>query len=344
MTTTQAPGTTSNATYAVCNYTLSNPHSGNPELAAAVYPQQMDLTFRLPSVDFLSGNKVFESHFIPGPYEYPSGTEFGEFWALKGPRSANFSTRASFKPPEAEAFYASFWWCSKRFQGITVEPGGVVKFAATSSERLSFLFKTITNSTIGYGSSFTYAANSTGLNYTIDEGTFESLSEYFHSVLIAKASDDFGVIADGSLLALGGLLYQQDLENITTSITDTVTNILRSRALDENGNITDVTGRAVYDETYIRIQWLWLLLPLAETTLATLFFILTVAITSKHPLLKDSVLAYLATAARDEARKLPDLRITQWTSQQDLDGLVEGMVVKLEPDKHGELEFSRKDT
>ncbi|KAI0446161.1 hypothetical protein F4803DRAFT_559555 [Xylaria telfairii] len=343
MTTAKAPGTISNATYAVCNYTLSNPQSGNPELAAAVYPQQMDLTFRLPSVDFISGNKVFESHFIPGPYEYPSGTEFGEFWALKGPRSTNFSTQANFKPPEAEAFYASFWWCSKRIQGITVDPSGI-KYAATSSERLRFLFKTITNSTLGDGASFTYATNLTGLNYTIDEGTFESLSEYFHSVLVTEASDDRGVIGDGSLLALGGLLYQQDLENTTISITDTVTNILRSRTLDENGNITDVTGRAVYDETYIRVQWLWLLLPLVETTLATLFFILTVAITSKQPLLKDSVLAYLATAARDETQKIPDLRIMQWTSQQDLDGVVEGIVVKLEPDKHGEFEFSRKDT
>ncbi|GAP82843.1 hypothetical protein SAMD00023353_0103750 [Rosellinia necatrix] len=337
MTTAYAPGTRSNVTYAVCNYTLSNPHSENPELAAVLFPQQANLSFRLPSVDSISGNKVFESHFIPGPYIYPSGTEFGEFWALKGPRSTNVSTQASFKPPDAEAFYASFWWCSKSFQGITAEPGGV-KYAGKSSERLSFLFNT-TNSTTEGGSIFTYAANSTGLNYTLDESTFESLQEYFHSLLMAEASDDTTAIADGSLLAKGGLLYEQDLENITISITDTLTNILRSRALDENAKITDVAGRVFYDETYVRIQWLWLLLPLAETTLVTFLFVFSVVITSKQPLLKDSVLAYLATAAQDDAQTMPGLKITPRTSQQKLDGLAENMIVQLKPDKHQHFKF-----
>ncbi|TRX93176.1 hypothetical protein FHL15_006044 [Xylaria flabelliformis] len=338
------PGTKSNATYAVCNYTISNPHSGNPKLAAAIYPQQMNLTFRIPSVDLISGNKFFESHFIPGPFEYPSGTEFGEFWALKGPRITNFSTQASFNPPEAEAFFASFWWCSKSFQGVTAEPSGV-QYAATSAERLSFLSNTTTtNDTIEDGSTFIYGTNSTGLNYTLDESAFESLPEYFHTLLIAEGSDEFGEIGAPSLLAIGALLYQQDLKNITASMADTLTNILRSRDLDENANITNVTGRAVYDETYIRIDWVWLLLPLGETTLVTFLFILSVVITSKQPLLKDSVLAYLATAVRDDARKTTDLRVSQWTSQQDLDRLAEGMIVKLEPDEHGQFEFSRKNT
>ncbi|KAI0191798.1 hypothetical protein EV127DRAFT_492723 [Xylaria flabelliformis] len=344
MTTAIAPGTKSNATYAVCNYTMSNPHSGNPKLAAAIFPQQMNLTFRIPSVDLISGNKFFESHFIPGPFEYPSGTEFGEFWALKGPRTTSFSTQASFNPPEVEAFFASFWWCSKRFQGVTAEPSGV-QYAATSAERLNFLSNTTTtNDTIEDGSTFIYATNSTGLNYTMDESAFESLPEYFHTLLVAEGSDEFGEIGAPSLLSIGALLYQQDLKNITASMADTLTNILRSRALDENANITNITGKAVYDETYIRIHWVWLLLPLVETTLVTLLFILSVVITSKQPLLKDSVLAYLATAVRDDAQRTPDLRVSQQTSQQDLDRLAEGMVVKLEPDEHGQFEFFKKDT
>ncbi|TGJ81685.1 hypothetical protein E0Z10_g7082 [Xylaria hypoxylon] len=343
MTTARVPGGPSNATYAVCNYTLSNSQSGNSELAAAIYPQQLNLSFRLPSVDFISGNKVFESHFIPGPYHYPAGTEFGEFWALKAPKSTNFSTQASFNPPEAEAFYASFWWCSKSYQGITAEPSGV-KYEASSSERLSFLFNKTINNGISTESSFTYKANSTGMNYTLEEGTFETLTTYFNSLLTAEASDELYVIADGSILAIGGLLYQQDLENMTTSIADTLTNIMRSRTLDENFNITNVAGRAFFDETYIRIQWIWLLLPLAETALITLLFILSVVITSKQPLLKDSVLAYLATTVKDDAGNTSDLRMTQWTSQQNLDELAEGVIVKLEPDGQGRLGFARKDT
>ncbi|KAI0118165.1 hypothetical protein GGR51DRAFT_572183, partial [Nemania sp. FL0031] len=332
----------SNATYAVCGYTLSNSHSGNPELAAAMYPSQVNLTFRIPSVDFISHNKVFDSHFIPGPYQ--EGTEFGEFWALKGPKSTNFSTQAGFKAPEAKAFYASFWWCSKIFQGITVKPSGI-SYTATSSERLSYLFRRSNNNNINNGSIITFAANSTGLNYTIDEATYDLLPEYFHGLLTTVASDDGYNFGYGlPLLALGGLLYQQNLENLTDSITDTVTNILRSRVFDENANITDVTGRVIYDETYIHIQWAWLLLPLAETTLVTLLLILSIAITSKQPLLKDSVLAYLATDVRDHGQKASNLRITQWTSQRELESLAEGMIVKLELDKHGQFEFSTEGT
>ncbi|KAJ8125076.1 hypothetical protein O1611_g8564 [Lasiodiplodia mahajangana] len=331
-----APGTLGlNATYAVCNYTVSNSHSENPELAAAMYPRQASLTFRVPSVDSISGNKVFESDFIPGPYG-DSMTVFGEFWALKGPRSTNFSTLANFKPPEAKAFYASFWWCSRSFQGITVEPSGI-KYMATSSERLNFLYP-MSNDYI-----MTFTANSTGLNYTLNAATAEALQEYFRSPLMTTASDTtitFGF--NYPLLSIGELLYQEDLENVTNSIADALTNILRSRALDENANITDITGRAVYDETYIRIQWLWLLLPLAETTLVTFLFILSVAITSKHPLLKDSVLANLATTVRDGAQKASNLRVTQWTSQQELNSLAEGITVKLELDEHGQFEFSRE--
>ncbi|KAI0967295.1 hypothetical protein F4678DRAFT_483158 [Xylaria arbuscula] len=288
MTTAQIPGSTSNATYAACNYTLSNPHSGNLELAS-----------------FISGNKVLESRFVPGPWEYPSGTEFGEFWALKGPRSENFSSQADFKPPDAEAFYASFWWCSRSHQGITVDPSGV-KYAATSSERLSFLFNTTIKNGTQDESIFTYTANSTGLTYTLDEGTFESLQEYYGSLLTTEAEDKYGVIADGSDLAIGGLLYTQDLKNMTLSIGGSLTNILRSRSLDENSNITDVSGRA-------------LLLPLAETTLITFLFILSVVITSKQPLLKDSILAYLMTTVRGDVGKGTYLELTERTSYQGLD-------------------------
>ncbi|KAI1133374.1 hypothetical protein F5Y10DRAFT_287757 [Nemania abortiva] len=330
------------ATYALCNYTLFNPHGGNPELASAILPVQVNLTFRLPSVNSISGNKVFKSYFTPGPYV--SMAELGEFWALKGPSKTNFSRinfsiQESFKPPEAEAFYASFWWCSRSFKGITVEKGSV-KYTATSSERLRFLFRTIRAHT---PYAYTFTTNSTGLNYTLNEQTITSLPNYFDRLLEGEALDDY-VISDGSPLATSVLLYQQDLGNMTTSVADTLTNILRSRVLDENANITDVTGTAVYEETYIRIQWQWLLLPLAETTLVTLLFILSVVITSKQPLLKDSVLAYLATAVRDDAKKTLNLRITQWTSQQELDDLAEDMVVKLESDDRGRFEFYRKRT
>ncbi|KAI1152467.1 hypothetical protein F4825DRAFT_307815 [Nemania diffusa] len=329
----------SNSTYAVCNYTLSNHHSGNAELAAAAYPATFSLSYKIPSVDFNSRNKVLDSRMVPGPLK--TNTEFGEFSALKAPANTNFSTQVSFNPPLAEAFYASFWWCQRSYQGITVEPDGI-KYAAESSELLHYLFNTSITTAAPYGYSYTYAAESTGLNYTIEGGTYEALTTYMNTLLSTTAEDQSLVLADASNVAIGALLYLQDLENMTTSIADSLTNIMRSRTLDENFNITDVPGRAFYDETYIQVQWIWLLHPLGEAALVTLLFIFCVVVTSKQPLLKDSVLAYLATTVKDDMGKTSGLSVMRWTSQGHLNDVAEDIIVKLEPDEQGQMEFSRK--
>ncbi|KAJ2993362.1 hypothetical protein NUW58_g1862 [Xylaria curta] len=340
ITTAQAPGGSSNATYAACNYTLSNPKPGNPNLAAAIYPVRHSLSFRIPSVDFNSGNKVFESEFIPGFYTIRN--EVGEFRALRALGSTNFSSQASFEPPEAEALFASFWWCSRRYLSLTAEPSGVT-YASESSEPLHYLFNTSIDTAVPYGYSYTYTANSTGLNYTLEGGTYESLTMYLRSLLMSTAVDRALGLAGGSVLTTGELLYEQDLENMTKSVADSLTNIMRSRALDENFNITDVAGKSFYNETYIEVRWIWLLLPVTETVLITFLFLLSVAIMSKQPLLKDSVLAYLATAVKDDSGKTSDFGLMQWSSQKDLDDLVEDIIVKLESNEQGWMSFSRKD-
>jgi hypothetical protein len=288
-------------------------------------------------VDSTSLNKVFQSHLIPGPYT--NQTEFGEFWALRAPKNTNFSTPASFKPPAAEAFYASFYWCTRTFEGITAGPGGV-EYVATSSERLTILAN---DTKIGNGKGNTYAADSTGVRYTIEEATYEGVTMYLNTLLVTEAVDQAVPLAEGAILSTGALLYQQDLGNMTTSIADTMTNIMRSSVLDENYNVTNVAGTAFFNETYIRVSWLWILLPVFETAFVTTLFVLSVVVTSKHPLLKDSVLAYLSTAAKDDVDRPSDLIMTQWTTQAELNGLAADMIVQLEPDDHGQLNFIRKD-
>ncbi|KAI8632610.1 hypothetical protein F5Y19DRAFT_325574 [Xylariaceae sp. FL1651] len=331
----------SNATYAACNYTLSNSHSENAALANQLYPQLVNLTYRIPAVDYDSGNKVFHSTLIPGPNQLR--TEFGEFFALRAPKNTTaFQTPADFKPPIAEAFYASFWWCSKTFRGITVDPNGA-KYASVSSERLTFSFMGPANG-INHDASYNYVTNSTGTKYTIDSATYQALTMYLYYLLRAQAYEQLIEIDTGTILSTGNLLYQDDLGNMTTSLADSMTNIMRSSFLDENFNITNVPGKGFYDETYIRVRWVWILIPLTETTLITVLFTLSVILTSRQPLLKDSVLAYLSTAMEDGKGSKSELRMTQWTTQAELDDEAEDMIVKLEPDEQGRLRFFRKDT
>ncbi|KAI0192818.1 hypothetical protein F4808DRAFT_442603 [Astrocystis sublimbata] len=337
-----APGGGGNTTYATCNYTMSNNHSGNPELAAALYPVTPSLSFRIPSVDFNSGNKILQSGFIPG--FYTTNIEVGEFFALRAASTSTKTTsEATFEPPKADAFFASFFWCSRTYKGITTKPGGVVKYAEETSEPLHYLFNTTVDAAIAGSQSYTYQANKTGLRYELDEGTYEALTEYLHSLLATTALDQALALADGSIFNTGRLLYLQDLQNMTNSLADSLTNLMRSSTPDENFNVTNIPGQAFYDERYIRVRYIWLILPVAITALITLLFVSSVVVSSRTPLLKDSVLAYLATNVRDDAGRASDMSMMQWNSQQDLDDTTKGVLVRLESDKQGYMNFFRKD-
>lgn len=300
-----------------------------------------NLSFRVPAVDSNSGNKVFHSSMVPGPYK--TNTEFGEFWALRtpdNPNATNFDSLDSFKAPIAEVFTASFWWCEKTFHGVTAGPGGVT-YNSTSHERLTAR----SSSAMGmndYAYTFT-AGGDSGRNYTMGAVTYEALTLYFNILLNTVANDLFLPIADGSVLSTGGLLYQQDLGNVTESVEEAVTNVMRSTTLGENHNVTDVGGRAYFDETYIRVRWPWVVLPVGVTALVAVFFLLSVVATLREPLLKDSVLAYLSTTVKDDTGRFSELSMTRWTTRRELDDRAENIVVKLQPDAQGQLGFHRTD-
>lgn len=333
-----------NTTYASCKYTLSNEDSGNAEMARGLYPTNINLTFRVPSLDVNSGNKVFESHFIPGPDA--ARTELGEFFALKAPENiTSFQSQEDFEAPDAEAFYASFWWCSQTLQGITAGSQGV-NVKNTSWQRLIQ-----TNGHIGAPEFFyTYITEPSGLNYTIEGWSYESLPPYISDILGAQAFDQFydsSTELGGShskVLAVGALLYETHLENITESLAGTLTNIIRSTSFDENANATNIDGKAFFNEVYIQVRWVWLLVPLLETALITLLLALSIFTTLKEPLIKDNVLAYLSTTVEGHTGSESELLMTPWTTERALNDQAEDMIVKLEPDEQGQLRFFRQDT
>ncbi|KAJ8111831.1 hypothetical protein ONZ43_g5530 [Nemania bipapillata] len=294
-----------------------------------------------------------------GPYNLNGlRIRLGEFSALKATKNTNFTPPgrfdmdaaealyASFDPPQGEVVYASFRWCERSYQGITVDPSGV-GYVIQSSNQLRCLYNASSDlgcncEDCGYLSPL--IANSTNSNYSIDEVAHLSLTHYLNVILSTKRDDyqPFVNAVDDEIIDKGAVLYQQDLGNLTTNLADTLTNILRSRELDENFNITDVPGRAFYSETYIRVEWGWLLHPLGQAFYVTLLFICCIIATSKQPLLKDSVLAYLATTIEDNTGSTSGFSIAQRTSREHLEELAEDIIVKLEPDEKGHMKFSKK--
>lgn len=221
--------------------------------------------------------------------------------------------------------------------------GGDVTYNSTSQERLTEL----SSSAMGandYAYAYTYTTAGGARNYTLGGVTYEALTLYFNILMDTVASDLFLPIADGSILSTGGLLYQQDLGNVTASVEAAVTAVMRSAALGENRDVAEVRGRAYFDETYIRVRWPWVVLPAAVTALVAVFFLLAVVATLREPLLKDSVLAYLATAVKDDAGRFEEeLSLTRWTTRRELDDKAEDIVVKMLPDARGQLGFHRTD-
>jgi len=60
-----------------------------------------------------------------------------------------------------------------------------------------------------------------------------------------------------------------------------------------NLNITNVTDRVYTAETYVRMRWVWFILPLVETAAAVVLLAVSIAATRRQPLLKYLALTLL---------------------------------------------------
>ncbi|KAI0390984.1 hypothetical protein F5Y17DRAFT_442346 [Xylariaceae sp. FL0594] len=417
-----------NSTFAACNYTISNHESANQALADASNPNTGTLTYRIPPVEHESANTVFTSVFRPGFYS--KYDEFGEFIAWRAPPPSrngssifNFTTPETFVPPNVDVFFGSLFWCSRTFTDITVSPttgsgpgSRSVTYGSQTSERLRLVSTTnLTSPNVLYNyetisNSASTTADGNGVKkYSLEGGTYEGLALYFHTLLTSSAQDSLFALANGLALDTGTLLYlQPSLANTMSAIADTLTNLLRStgsgteNSVTENLNATTVAGRAWFDETYIRVRWIWLLPLVTEAGLVLIFFTLTVLKTVvgtdagtgtppqpldgdsndftsvsantrrrrrrektrlKTPLLKDSVLAYLATTVtsttistsretnippprdgnHDSSNNNDILALRPGTDFTELDDIADGIRVRLEEDgRDGKLVFVRK--
>lgn len=128
----------------------------------------------------------------------------------------------------------------------------------------------------------------------------------------------------------------------STNLPRTVADISRSvnYALGQAPSAEDVQGRTIEPEQYIQVHWLWIILPVAEITMAIAFLLATLVRTSRAGVLawKSSAIVPLLIAL--DGWDYSNLRTATW---KEVEGQAEFMHGLLVQDSSGVQRFRRMD-
>ncbi|KAK7917656.1 hypothetical protein PG985_011264 [Apiospora marii] len=209
------------------------------------------------------------------------------------------------KPPPVQMFYAEFGWCEQMYRNVTATPAGISHAELNvTSERLANAGSLTSPNEPGneMGTYYkSYVANSTGRVYNISR--MATMLPNVLSVLLSSTVENniYRPDFDRNIkFDLGYALMNSPLEKFSSDLSAALTSQIRSADPGDNYNATTVKGRAVYDETYIRVRWPWMILPLVEITLAALLLVASIIATGGMPLWKTSGLAFLVSGGWEE--------------------------------------------
>ncbi|KAI0435792.1 hypothetical protein F4803DRAFT_573796 [Xylaria telfairii] len=247
-------------------------------------------------------------------------------------------------PPPTEVYYAVFKWCSKTYYNATSSQRRLNHGPITSQE-LTFANRIEAGDAgnlIGT-TYFTYTSNETSATFNITNMAINVLPNYLGSLFTTTVyhniyKPDIG--PDTDLLAIGFTLMNSNLSHVISDITETLTNLIRSNNPGDNYNSTTITGEAFFKEPYIEVRWAYLTLPFTVTLFSAILLAITIIITDKQPLLKQSSMAFLVN--RLQGWDDEDLDVDGPQTQEKLSRLAETMVARLEEDQNGRERLMRK--
>ncbi|KAK6856418.1 hypothetical protein PG995_006605, partial [Apiospora arundinis] len=232
---------------------------------------------------------------------------FGSFTAVK-PLDKGYPTmvnRTKLKPPPVQISYAELGWCEQQYRNVTATQAGISHAdVKMTSERLISTGETyLPDDPMNKMGAFyeSYKANSTGQIYNISRMA-SILPNVLEIILTSNVVNNiYRPDFDRNIkLDLGYALLSSPFERVTVDLAAALTNQIRSVDPGDNYNATTIKGKAVYDETYIRVRWPWMILPLAEITLSALLLVASIIVTWGMPLWKTSGLAFLVSGRWEE--------------------------------------------
>ncbi|KAL8294630.1 hypothetical protein RB597_007752 [Gaeumannomyces tritici] len=210
--------------------------------------------------------------------------------------SLNASTSQN-RPPPVDVFDYSWEWCEKTLRNVSAR-GGELHIGAMDVSPLPNMTQqgdVITVHGHSDGNTYVYSSNRSESKYLIGQMSHMRLrlvrELFFDQEVFSRSGGDATNNAKDGLLDFGMFVYQSDLADLARRHAVTVDNMLHSRA--SNTNATMREGTAFVVETYVRVRWAWILLPVIEAVGTAVLLVACIILTRRRPLLKDSALALL---------------------------------------------------
>lgn len=271
-------------------------------------------------------------------------------------------------PMRTELLRASWNLCEQVYSDVSVDLG-VLSVGNVTANPLAL---------VATDSGYTLQSNASGLNYTVaesgsgewDEGALSQLLDLhlgyspmpWWSNPTYRASDSNYIVysmpheklkwsfsdrtLDDALHPVSGLtqslsiyLRSADIEALTNNVASTLTARIRSNTAGGNANLTMLPGQAFVNETYIAVQWPWMILPITETVLAAAALAITIVLTRQQALLKGSTVSLLMHQI--DGWSPEDTRVRRLDTSEQVRDRAKKMVVRLDEGRDGEMVFKR---
>lgn len=261
-----------------------------------------------------------------------------------------------------ESYTSDFYWCDKVLSGTRTSIQGLTTTSVKTTPWAGMDGSSCSSSDISNpkglsaaGVEFPYFFNlDNRTTYNISGRTYQSMAEFLGSLIGESlnagvtgiiSTDASGLVTPepgipSQAFQLSKFMWANDIEAFTNNLADVLTiNMLTPKG--DNMNVTTVTGYMIFDDTYIQIEWPWLILPLFETMFTCVLLAVTVVLTRNQPLLKNSSIALLVHGLAGWTPE--ELKILQPETAESLEMLAGDMTARLTKDERGVLKFSRED-
>ena len=196
--------------------------------------------------------------------------------------------------PRAEIFECDLKWCAKSYAnagtingtftggipeeiGFSTETHHWMRFPSNSSAPQIFDTFQVDNNTRDFSGNDTF---------TVNDDDWASIGQYFQNLF---TTEDFLTV--DTVNAVSGALYKSaNLMETISNLTTSMTNAIRTAQ-----NSTMISGTALGPETYVRVNWPWLILPIMTVLLANAFLAISIFVNARDhaPIWKSSSLALL---------------------------------------------------
>lgn len=136
---------------------------------------------------------------------------------------------------------------------------------------------------------------------------------------------------------LGPWVWHNGVDRAIRNVVTTVSSLIRNNDLGDNLNEQMFEGTAWETEAYFIVRWAWMAVIMLETLCVTVLLGMTIVISWKDGLVKDSNFALLVHGLEG----WDTLSLSKPETTRSLDKMARGMTAKLEADDDGVLKFRR---